>query len=206
MLTEKQLAILEPLIKQIFRECTIKHIKEKSGEKSNNAISLALNKFKEENLAKERIIGRSKLYTLNQENSAVFDYINLINKEKLPKLANEVIEQLSEEIKKYTSFFAIVIFGSYSINKHNKNSDLDIAVFVENEEIKKKIQLALNAIKLKSIQPIDPHAISQEEFLEMLRVDYENLGKEIARKHLSVWNSSIFYDLLYRGVKNGFNL
>ena len=48
MLTKKQLTIFEPLVSRIFRECTIKNIKEESGEKSNNAISLALKKFKEE--------------------------------------------------------------------------------------------------------------------------------------------------------------
>lgn len=206
MLTKKQLTIFEPLVSRIFRECTIKNIKEESGEKSNNAISLALKKFKEEKIVKEKTIGRSKLYTLNQDNDVVFNYIDLINNKKLPKLARETTEQLSEEIKKYTSFFVIVVFGSYSMGQQKKDSDLDIAVFVENEEIKKKIQFALNSTKLKSIQPIDPHAISQEEFLEMLKVDYENLGKEIARKHLSIYNSSIFYDLLYKGVKNGFNL
>lgn len=206
MLTEKQLAIFEPLVRRIFRECTIKEIKEESMEKSNNAINLAIKKFKEEKLVRERNVGRSKLYTLNKDNIVVFNYVDLINKKKLSKLAKETIEQLSEEIKKYTSFFIVVIFGSYSVGKQKKNSDLDIAVFVENEKIKNKIQFALNSAKLKSIQPIDPHAISQEEFIDMLKADYENLGKEIARKHLSIHNSSVFYDLLNKGIKNGFNL
>ena len=48
--------------------------------------------------------------------------------------------------------------------------------------------------------------ITQDEFLEMLRVDYENVGKEIARKHLAVHNPGIFYFLLIKGVKNGFGL
>jgi len=59
MLTEKQLKIFEPLTRNILKEYTIKEIKESCGEKSNNALALALKKFKEENLIKERRVGRS---------------------------------------------------------------------------------------------------------------------------------------------------
>lgn len=206
MLAKKQLKIFEPLIKGIFREHTIGEIKKDSGEKSNNAISISLKKFKEEWLVKERVVGRSKLYTLNADNSLVFAYIALINRDKLPKLAQKSLELVKTEVERYTSFYSISVFGSYSIGEQKKDSDLDIAVFVENEEIKKKVQLALNSAKLKSVITLDPHAFSQEEFLEMLKVDYANVGKEIARKHLSIYNPSIFYSLLIKGVKNGFNL
>lgn len=206
MITKKQLKILEPFTKEAFREYAIKEIKSKSNEKSNNSIHLGLKKFKEENLVKERLIGKSKLYTLNLEENKIFYYIGLINSEKLPKSAQKTISLIKAETEKYTSFFSIVVFGSYSIGEQKKDSDLDIAVFIENEETKKKVQLALNSAKLKSVIKIDPHAISQEEFLEMLKVDYANLGKEIARKHLSIYNPQIFYSLLNKGVKNGFNL
>ncbi len=206
MLTKKQLKIFEPLVENVFREYTIKEIKKNSGEKSNNAISIALKKFKEEKLVKEKVIGRSKLYMINKDNDLIFNYLTLINSNKLPRLARETIEKTKIEVEKYTSFFAVIVFGSYSSGEQKKDSDLDIAVFVENEEIKKKVQLALNSVKLKSIISLDIHAISQEEFLEMLKVDYANLGKEIATKHLSIYNPSIFYSLLNKGVKNGFQL
>jgi hypothetical protein len=48
--------------------------------------------------------------------------------------------------------------------------------------------------------------IAKDEFLEMLKVDYENLGKEIARKHSIVHNPAIFYSLIKEGVKHGFKL
>ena len=46
----------------------------------------------------------------------------------------------------------------------------------------------------------------QEYFLEMLKVDAENLGKQIARKHLIIHNPLIFYSLLKEGMKNGFRI
>ena len=133
MLTESQLKIFEPLTRNMLKEYSIKEIKEACGEKSNNAMSLAIKKFKEENLIKERRVGWSLLYNLNLDNELVFNYIQLINTKKLPKSVLRAIERIKEDVEKYTSFFSIVIFGSYAIGKQTKDSDLDVAVFIEEE-------------------------------------------------------------------------
>jgi len=204
MLTESQFKILEPLTRNMLKEYSIKDIKESCGEKSNNALSLALKKFKDENLVKERRVGRSLLYTLNIDNDLVFNYIALINTKKLPKSVLRAIERIKEDVEKHTSFFSIVIFGSYAIGKQTKDSDLDVAVFIEEENKRKIIEAAIKSSELKTPLEIHSNVISKEEFLEMLKIDNENLGKQIARKHLSVYNSHIFYSLLKRGIKNGF--
>ena len=204
MLTESQLKILEPLTKNMLKEYSIKEIKESCGEKSNNALSLALKKFKEENLVKERRVGRSLLYTLNMDNELIFNYVQLINTKKLPKTALRAIERIKEDVEKHTPFFTIVIFGSYAIGKQTKDSDLDIAVFIEEENKRKIIENAIKSSELKTPLKIGSHVISKDEFLEMLKVDEENLGKQIARKHLSIYNPHIFYSLLKKGIKNGF--
>ena len=204
MLTESQFKILEPLTRNMLKEYSIKEIKESCGEKSNNALSLALKKFKDENLVKERRVGRSLLYTLNIDNDLVFNYITLINTKKLPKSVLRAIERIKEDVEKHTSFFSIVIFGSYAIGKQTKDSDLDVAVFIEEENKRKMIETAIKSSELKTPLEIHSNVISKEEFLEMLKIDNENLGKQIARKHLSIYNSHIFYSLLKRGIKNGF--
>lgn len=204
MLTESQLKIFEPLTRNMLKEYSIKEIKDGCNEKSNNALFLALKKFKEENLVRERRVGRSLIYTINANNGLVFNYMELINTKKLPKLALRTIERIKEDVEKYTSFFSIVIFGSYAIGKQTKDSDLDVAVFIEEESKRKIMESALKSSKLKTPLQIHGHVISKDEFLEMLNVDEENLGKQIARKHLSVYNSHIFYSLLKKGIKNGF--
>ena len=204
MLTENQLRIFEPLTKNMLKEYSIKEIKEYCGEKSNNALALALKKFKEENLVKERRVGRSLLYTINIENDLVFNYIQWINTKKLPKEALRAIERIKEDVEKHTSFFSIVVFGSYATGKQTKDSDLDFAVFIEEESKRKTIEAAIKSSELKTPLEIHGHVISKKEFLEMLKADNENLGKQIARKHLSIYNSHIFYSLLKKGIKNGF--
>lgn len=204
MLTEKQLKIFEPLTRNIFKECTVKEIKAASGEKSNNALALAFKKFKEEDLIKERKVGRTRVYAINAENDMVFNYLQLINMKKLPKSALRALEKIKNDAEKYTPFFSIAVFGSYAAGKQTKDSDLDVAIFIESEEKRKMLETALKSSELKTILEIHGQVITKDEFLEMLKADYENLGKEIARKHLIIHNLPPFYSLLKKGIKNGF--
>ena len=136
----------------------------------------------------------------------MFYYLALINEKKLNNLAKSSIEYVKEEVKKTTPFFSIVVFGSYSIQEEKKNSDLDIAIFIENKECIKGIKRNLKNAEMKSILKIDVHVITKEDMIEMLINDEENLGKQIARKHLAIYNHQLFYDLLKEGIKNGFKL
>jgi len=204
MLTENQLKIFEPLTKNILKEYSIKEIKESSREKSNNAMALALKRFKEENIVTERKVGKSLLYTLNIDNDLAFYYLAILNNKKILNPVKRAVKRIKEDVEKKTSFYSLVIFGSYATGKQTKESDLDIAVFIENENKRKEIESALKSSELKTPLNIHGHVISKDEFLEMLKTDEENLGKQIARKHLSIYNSSIFYSLLKKGIKNGF--
>lgn len=204
MLTKKQLKIFEPFTRNIFKEYSYKGLKELSKEKSSNAFQLAVKKFKEEQLITEKKIGTSRLYTLNLRNNLVFYYIAIINEEKLPKQIKKAIDLIRQEVEKFTLFYSIVIFGSYASGEERKDSDLDIAIFIEGDNEKRKIEAALTSAELKSLIKLDIHVISQTEFLEMLKADEENLGKEIARKHLAVHNNQLFYKILNKGVKSGF--
>ncbi len=204
MLTKKQLSIFGALIRDIFKEYSYKELKNLSEEKSNNAFQLAIKEFKKENLIKERKVGTSRLYTLNIENELVYHYLSLVAQSKLSKQANEEIKLLKRDLEKYTLFYSLVIFGSYANNTRKKGSDLDIAIIVQDKTKEKEIKIALNSANNKALIKIDAHIITIEEFLEMLKVDYENLGKQIARKNLPIHNINIFYKIIKRGIENGF--
>ena len=83
---------------------------------------------------------------------------------------------------------------------------MDVAVFIEQEDKRKIVEAVFKSMEIKSLIKIHGHAITKDEFLEMLKVDYENLGKEIARKHLIIHNPAIFYSLIKEGEKHGFKL
>ena len=206
MLTKKQLKILNIFQKNEFKELTWKQVKEFSNEKSSSVIQSSIKAFLSEELITERVIGTSKLYAVNHNNSKIHTYFETCNKESLPKQVLKSVKELENSLDKHTVFYSIVIFGSYAIGKQTKDSDLDIAVFIEQENKRKLVEAVFKSMETRSILNIHGNVLTKDEFLEMLRVDYENLGKEIARKHLIIHNPAIFYSLIKEGMKHGFKL
>ncbi len=206
MLTKKQLKILDIFQKNKFKEITWKQAKELSKEKSSSVIQNAIKAFLTERLITERKIGTSKLYAVNHKNNKVYTYFETYNRENLPKQVLKSIKEVEDSLDKHTFFYSIVIFGSYVSGEQKKDSDLDIAVFIEQEDKRKMVEAVFKSMELKSLIKVDGHAITKDEFLEMLKADYENLGKEIARKHLIIHNPAIFYSLIKEGIKHGFKL
>lgn len=206
MLTKKQIELFNLFSRSPFKEYTFKELREKSNQKSVSLVQNSIRAFIKENLINESSIGTSKIYTINHRNKQVYSYFDLAIKDSLLKNVKYSIDLLQEALEKQTAFYSIVIFGSYAINEQKKDSDLDIAVFIENESQRKTIEASIKSIQLTSFLKIDGHVITSDEFLKMLKADSENLGKQIARKHLIIHNPSIFYSLLKEGIKNGFKI
>ncbi len=206
MITEKQLKIFEVFALAPFAEFTRKQIKKDLNEKSNNVLALAINLLKRENVLLEKKIGKSGILTLNLDNNLTIDYIALCNNQRIGEIAEKGVKRLIKEIDFITPFYTVVIFGSYAVHKQKKSSDLDIAVFIESEENRKKIEAAIRSAKLKTLLEIDAHVISKAEMIEMLINNEENLGKQIAKKHMAVCNHKIFYSIIKEGMKRGFRI
>lgn len=206
MLTEKQLDIFKVFAKQPFAEFTRKQIKQLAGEKSNNALALAMKQFTKEGLIKEQKVGKSSPISLNLGNDAVHHYIALGNIQRMHKMTLRTMGIIKEELEKHTLFYSLVVFGSFAVQEQAKGSDLDVAVFIETEAKRDKIRAALNSAAQKSLLPVDAHVITKAEFIEMLTNDEENLGKQIARKHLVLLNQELFYGLVMEGMRRGFRI
>lgn len=205
MLTPKQIKIFEAFLRKPYQELTYKEIKNYSKEKSNSIIQKAVVKFLAEDLVKKREVGNIILYTINLDNNTVFSYFDILIKEKSPNLVKSSLKIIREELLN-TEFVSLVIFGSYVEGKQKEKSDLDIAVFVNSVEDKKNCELSMKSAKLKSILQIDAHIILKDEMLQMLKDKHENLGKQIAYKHLAIYNPMIFYSILQEGMNSGFKI
>src|SRR3989344_4429659 len=132
MITEKRLKIFEVFAKKPFAEYTRKEVKKESKEKSNNALALAINLLKKEEVLIERRIGRSGLLTLNLEHDLTYYYLTLCNNKRILQNVKQALGSLKKEISEKTPFYSITIFGSYAFGKQKKDSDLDVAVFIDN--------------------------------------------------------------------------
>lgn len=205
MLTPKQIKVFEAFLKMPYKELTYKEIKDYSKEKSNSIIQNAIVKFLAEELVKKREVGNIILYALNLENSIVFSYFDILIKEKTSTLLKNSLRIIREELANI-EFLSLVIFGSYADEKQKEKSDLDIAIFVNSAEDKENCELSMKSAELKSILQIDAHVITKDEMLQMLKDKHENLGKQIAYKHLAIQNPAIFYLIIQEGINNGFKI
>ena len=203
MLTPKQIRIFGAFLKQPYAEKTYREIKEFSKEKSNSVIQKAIAKFLSEGLVAKRKVGNIFLHAINLENTPVFSYFDILAKEQLPHLAKLCLRQIVKEISS-VSFVSIVVFGSYAEGKQKESSDLDIALFVNNKTDKRECELAMKDAEMKCAVAIHTYVFTKSEMLQMLKDKDENLGKQIARNHIVIYNPASFYSIINEGIKRGF--
>lgn len=203
MISNEKVRLLEVWRKNPFRELSIAEIMKETKKKTKTWIFNALKLLVNNNILRSVRKANLDLYSLNLENPLSFQllqYLEAQNNLSFPqlKVISEIIEKLP--IKNYS----IIVFGSYAENKQNKNSDLDIALLIENKEIEKKIKPYFNEIKLNHAVKIDEHYIIFEDFVKMLLREEENLAKQIFVKRSLFYNSEIYYQSLKEARKNGF--
>jgi len=189
MLTKEQLNILSVLKKDIFASLAFKQIKQKSGQKSNNIVQIALKEFQNQDIVKTEETGDVTTYHLNLNNNLTLSYLNLINESEISKIKvpKKTLEEIQNRIFKHTEFFILIIFGSHAKNEATQKSDLDIAVIVDSKQTKKEITPFLETIKRREVIPIDYHIFARNEFLEMLQADSENVGKQIFKDNIAYY-------------------
>ena len=203
MLTKKQLNILSVFKKDIFTNLTFKQIKQQIRQKSNNIVQIALKEFQKQDVVKTKEVGDVTTYYLNLNNNLTLSYLNLINESEISKskIPQIILNDIKNRIFKHTEFFILIVFGSYAKNEATKKSDLDVAVIVESEHTKKEVTPFLETIKRREVLQIDYHIFSRVEFLEMLKADFENVGKQIFKSNI-VYYGYILYCNLIKGTKN----
>ena len=203
MLTKGQLSILSVFKKDIFAILTFKQIKQQSKQKSNNLVQIALKEFQKQNIVKTKETGDVTAYSLNLNNNLTVSYLNLINEPEINKseIPKEILDDIQNRIFKQTELFILIVFGSYAKNKATRKSDLDIAVIVESDHTKNEITPFLETIKRREVLQIDYHVFTRVEFLEMLRADFESVGKQIFKSNI-IYYGYIPYCMMVKGVKN----
>jgi predicted nucleotidyltransferase len=199
MLTQEQVNILSVFAREPFRGLTFRQAKEMSRQKSNNVMQIALERFGKEGIVRVEKAGNVRTYFLDMDSGLALSYLNLIGEielqgRKLPKEAKEMQDRISRR----TGFFILLVFGSYADGKATARSDLDVAVIVEDEGMRKEIAPYLETVKRRALIGIDCHVITREEFLEMLSSEQENLGKQIYRKSVIISGRIEYYNMIKR--------
>lgn len=200
MITKKQLKILNVLRKS--QSINFSELKRQLKESSSSYLQKTMSDFKKENIVIIRKVGRTNLIFCNYENNKLFDYLSIIDLDRIDKKIYEVIYNLQKNLLKETEFFSLIVFGSYAEGRTTKKSDLDLAIIIGNTGVGKKMIPRIDSVKRKELVDMDVHVFTRKEFLEMLKDEKENVGKEIVRKHLVVYGLANFYNLILKEMKN----
>jgi len=200
MLTKKQIEMLKAFRENPCKSLSFTDLKKELKESSTSKLQKTIKDFRKENLVNVTNVGRTNLISLNFDNNKIFDYFSIFNSESR-NVPQDILYNIQGELLKQTEFFSLVVFGSYAKGKEKKDSDLDVAVIVENEDAKKRIIPIINSIKRKSMKKIHDVIFTRDEFLEMLRQDEENVGKEIARNNFVFYGLINFYKLISKEGK-----
>ncbi|MDO9579365.1 MAG: nucleotidyltransferase domain-containing protein [Bacteroidales bacterium] len=198
---KKEIDLLIPFIKEPWKDFTLTEIKTATKNKSHHYVYEALEKFSKTILKKEKR-GNTNIYKIN-ENTKELDHFILVEtvlKQKNKQIPNKVIQQIENKIK--TSFYTLLITGSYAKNKQTKGSDLDIAIIIPDLN-KKPFEIALKEGEL-TIPEVHGFVFTEEEFYQMLINKEFNFGKECAKNHIIMHGISSYYKILLRGLQNGF--
>lgn len=205
MIYEEEMKIIGIYRNNPFREFTLQEIMKKLGKKSYYWAHNAVKKLQKEGIITIRKAGRTMLCSFNFNSLKALANIAYAEQtaaySSIPKL---LAEKITASLSRCTPFFIFMAGGSYAAGTAKKSSDIDMAVIVENEEIKKLIRPYLkDAIELSDIK-IDEHIFTRNEFREMLIRQEENLGKELARKHAIAYGADSYYSIIKEAHKNGF--
>ena len=183
-MTKEQLNILSSFKEDVFCSLTFKQIKERSRQRSNNLVQIALDTFQRSNLIRSKKIGNVFTYKLNLDNNLTLAYLNLINQLFLEKskLPHDILAKIQGKVQKKTEFFILLIFGSYAKKKATRQSDLDIAIITDTD--KKELVPSLESIRRRELLNIDSHIFTRKDFLQMLEQEMENVGKQIYKNSI----------------------
>ena len=102
----------------------------------------------------------------------------------------KVLHKMISEIK--NPFFVCLIFGSYARGEQTKQSDVDLCIITDNQEVKERVGKTLR------ILPLETHLLgfTTDEFMSMLKTTEQNVGKEIINSYIILKGTESFYELI----------
>jgi len=146
----------------------------------------------QQNIINTQTVGKSILCELNKYYYGIEMY-EAENQRKNRIFKNRNIRQLYKEInsKIDTSFFILILFGSYAKGTQTKSSDIDL-LFISNE---KKFEHKM--LDILALLPLKTHALvfTEEEFIRMKDSKKSNVVKEAIENRIILYGTEPYYRL-----------
>ena len=91
------------------------------------------------------------------------------------KLISKLINGLVESLKSKVDLRMVVLFGSYAKGTEGKDSDVDLLLISDKEEM---VHREIGTLEMKYGKSINPVIVTEEMFVRMLKDEKQNVAKE----------------------------
>ncbi|MBT3463415.1 hypothetical protein HOD20_02235 [archaeon] len=156
-------------------------------KEKTNLFNVSLDKSLSILLTNKILIKEKRFYAINFNNENAKIILNLIKLEylkfkEIPLNVFYIIFELSYLFSKEKEIYNVFLFGSYSKLIYTEKSDIDIAIFLKNNNTKtiKKIKQKIKKIEKKSSKIIELHFYEQKDLNQN-----DKLIKEIKKNGVS---------------------
>lgn len=129
---------------------------------------------------------------------SLYNYVESLRSEEFQE-KNRNFKVIVKELSKLsTTYYILIVFGSYVKGGEKKHSDIDLLFVIPNnisiESFEKEV---LNILKLLSYK-IDINVINENNFLEMRQNSELNIVNEIIKNHIILFGAENYYNLLIK--------
>jgi len=201
---KEQYEIDKVFIKNPWKPLTYSEIQKTSKKNSKGYIYKELKRLSDNKMIRpERIGKRALVYHIVLGSASSQRYWGFLHENtswNIEKFPFQIIENLRAHMP--TSFFSMIVTGSYAKGKQTNESDLDVVIISDYSS--KEISAELKYEADTSIPKVHLYAFTSKEFLEMLNSKKENYGKEIARNNLIFFGGASYYSILQEAISHGF--
>ena len=150
-----------------------------------------ITEFEKEKLISITRQGNAKVCVFNYQYHSKIVEIEEIRKQELFK--NKDLKLIYNRIKEVKNpFYCLVLFGSYANKTNQKGSDIDLCLITDNSKINRQVQSILSITPL----PIHLQEFSSKQFLLMLKSKEVNVGNEIVKNNVLLYDMEAFYELI----------
>jgi predicted nucleotidyltransferase len=205
MLNKKTLELLGAWRENILAEYSVSEIREKLSLQYRQNTYTYIKQLVEEGIVVIHERPNMNTYSLNLKNPLAITTINYFFMQSyLVFPRKDIIEIILDRTKNFCC--CILIFGSYAKGTNQKKSDLDLCFLIQNKTVEQDIIPIMREIQMDELVELDVHYITFSDFMKMLSVKSENLGKQIFRGQLILQNPNIYYNLVLRAEENGIKI
>ncbi len=147
--------------------------------------------------------GNTSLCTLNMENDRTRLMLALVSQEtrdeysKNKKLISNLINNLIESLKSKTDLRMAALFGSHAKGTERKNSDVDLLIISDKEDI---VHREISTLEMKYGKNVNPVIATEEMFVKMLKEDRQNVAKEVLLDGIIFFGFEKYWMLVGEGL------